>query len=193
MPIDRRRRRAAGQTLAEVAIVLPLLFLMMFGLLELGWAMYQSNVMRGYVREASNIISRNGTIEDAEVGVIAAAAAGGPVDVGPESENSTLILSVITLASTGDNAGRPVIIQRHAIGRLDEQSVLGDPPASAFGRAPDYNALDPADDGRLVATLPEGYTLPAGQSLFVTEIYTRRERIVDIGELPDVLYASAFF
>ena len=57
-------RRRAGQTLAEVAIVLPLLLLMMFGLLELGWAIYQSNVIRGYVREASNIISRNGTIVD---------------------------------------------------------------------------------------------------------------------------------
>jgi hypothetical protein len=193
MPIHRRRRRAAGQTLAEVAIVLPLLFLLMFGLLELGWAMYQSNVMRGYVREASNIISRNGTIEDAEVGVIAAAAAGGPVEIGPESENSTLILSVVTLASTGDNAGLPIIIQRRSIGRLDEHSVLGDPPASAFGGAPDYNARNPSDDGRLVATLPDGYTLPVGQSLFVTEIYTRRERIVDVGELPDVLYASAIF
>ena len=192
MPIDRRRRRA-GQTLAEVAIVLPLLFLLMFGLVELGWAIYQSNVMRGYVREASNIISRNGTIEDAEVGVIAAAAAGGPVEIGPEAESSTMILSVVTLASTGDNRGQPIIIQRHAIGGLDEQSVLGDPPASAFGRAPDYNALDPSDDGRLLATLPDGYTLQAGQSLFVTEIYTRRERIIDVGELPDVLYASAFF
>jgi hypothetical protein len=192
MTIERRRRRA-GQTLAEVAIVLPLLFLLMFGLVELGWAMYQSNVIRGYVREASNIISRNGTIEDAEVGVIAAAAAGGPVEVGAESESSRLILSVVTLASSGENAGQPVIIQRNAIGRLEQRSVLGDPPASAFGRAPEYNALDPSDDGRLVATLPDGYTLQAGQSLFVTEIYTRRERIVDIGELPDVLYASAFF
>jgi hypothetical protein len=149
--------------------------------------------MRGYVREASNIISRNGTIQDAEEGVIAAAAAGGPVDVSAESEASMLILSVVTLASTGENRGLPIIIQRHAIGRLTERSVLGDPPASAFGGAPDYNAFDPSDDGRLVATLPDGYTLQAGQSLFVTEIYTRRERIVDVGELPDVLYASAFF
>jgi hypothetical protein len=193
MPIDRRRRRAAGQTLAEVAIVLPLLFLLIFGLLELGWAMYQSNVMRGYVREASNIISRNGTIEDAEVGVIAAAAAGGPVEIGTESDTSKLIFSVVTRASSGDNDGLPIIIQRHSIGTLDEQSVLGDPPSSAFGGAPDYNARNPSDDGRLVATLPDNYTLEEGQSLFVTEIYTRRERIVDIGELPDVLYASAFF
>jgi hypothetical protein len=192
MPIDRRRHRA-GQTLAEVAIVLPLLFLMIFGLIELGWAIYQSNTMRGYVREASNIISRSGTIEDAEMGVIAAAAVGGPVEIGRDSETSKLILSVVTQAATGDNVGQPIIIQRREIGRLDEESVLGDPPASAFGPAPDYNALDPSEDGRLVATLPEGYTLQAGQSLFVTEIYTRRERIIDVGELPDVLYASAFF
>ena len=192
MPI-RRRRLQAGQTLAEVAIVLPLLFLMIFGLVELGWAIYQSNTMRGYVREASNIISRNGTIEDAEVGVIAAAAAGGPIEIGRDSDKSTLILSVVTLASTGDNVGQPVIIQRHAIGRLEKESVLGDPPASAFGPAPDYNALNPSDNGSLVAKLPDGYTLQAGQSLFVTELYTRRERIIDVGELPDVLYASAFF
>ena len=192
MPIH-RRRRCAGQTLAEVALVLPLLFLTIFGLVELGWAIYQSNVIRGYVREASNIISRNGTIQDAEGGVIAAAAAGGPVEIGPDSETSKLIISVVTLAATGNNADQPIIIQRHSIGELDEQSVLGDPPAGAFGPAPDYSAFDPSDDGRLVATLPEGYTLQAGQSLFVTEIYTRRGRIVDVGELPDVLYASAFF
>ena len=190
MPID---RRCSGQTLAEVAIVLPLLFLMIFGLLELGWAIYQSNVIRGYVREGSNIISRNGTIQDAEMGIIAAAAAGGPIEIGRDSETSMLILSVVTLASTGDNANRPIIIQRRSIGRLDERSVLGDPPASAFGPAPDYEAFAPSADGRLVATLPDGYTLTPGQSLFVTEIYTRRQRIVDVGELPDVLYASAFF
>jgi hypothetical protein len=192
MPIDRRRRRA-GQTLAEVAIVLPILFLMIFGLLELGWAMYQINVMRGYVREASNIISRNGTIQDAELGVIAAAAAGGPIEIGRDSDKSTVILSVVTRASIGDNVDLPIIIQRRSIGGLEKQSVLGDPPASAFGPAPDYNALDPSNDARLVATLPDGYTLRDGQSLFVTEIFTRRERIIDVGELPDVLYASAFF
>ena len=191
MRIDRRRR--GGQTLAELGIAMPFLLVLLFGLLELGWAIYQSNVMRGYARESSNIISRNGSLEEAANAVASASEAGGPIEIGTETEDSTMILSIVTLGSTGSNKGDPVINQRHAIGKLKETSVLGDPPASAFNGKPNYNALDPADDSRLVATLPKGYSLQAGQSLFVTEIYTRRGRIVDVGELPDVLYAAAFF
>ena len=85
--------------------------------------------MRGYVREASNIISRNGTIEDAEAGVIAAAAAGGPVEVGPDSENSTLIISVVTLAIQA----RPGTPQRRVGQQLTDRRgrfVFVDLPAS---------------------------------------------------------------
>jgi hypothetical protein len=186
-------RRDAGQTLAEVGIVLPLLFILIFGVVELGWAIFQNNVIRGYVREGSNLISRNVTLEEAENAIVSASTSGGPVRIDADSGESRLILSVVTIASSGANDGDPIIVQRRIVGALEETSVLGDPPASAFGGPPDYKALDPEDNAGLVATLPDGYTLAPGHSLYVTEIFTSRGRIIDSWALPNVLYASAFF
>ena len=192
MTIERARRNA-GQTLAELGIVLPLLCVLFFGVVELGWAMFQSNVIRGYVREGSNLISRNASLEEAANAIISASNAGGPVRIATDADDSKMILSVVTIASSGANDGQPVIIQRRTVGTLSEMSTLGAADATHFGGAPDYTAHDAANDGSLVAMLPEGYTLSAGHRLFVTEIYTRRGRIIDTWELPDVLYASAFF
>jgi hypothetical protein len=65
----------------------------------------------------------------------------------------------------------------------------------AYGGPPDYIATDPENDTglRVSGALPNGYVLPAGQSLFVTEIFTRRGTIVNFTPLPDTLYAAAFF
>jgi hypothetical protein len=188
------RRRDAGQTLAEVGIVLPILIILIFAILEFGWAMFQSNVIRGYVREASNLISRNGTLEQAEAAIVSASSAGGPVQIGVGNADSRMILSVIRLGAGGANEDTPIVAQRRVVGDLNQTSVLGgNPSSSAYGSAPHYHADDPEDDTSLVATLPDGYTLPEGQALFVTEIFTRRGRIINVSQLPDVLYASAFF
>jgi hypothetical protein len=108
--------------------------------------------------------------------------------------DSRMILSVVRLGSGGANEDLPIIAQRRVVGDLPETSVLGgNQSADAYGAAPHYHADDLEDDSSLVATLPEGYTLPEGQALFVTEIFTVRGKIINISQLPDVLYASAFF
>ena len=42
-------------------------------------------------------------------------------------------------------------------------------------------------------TLPNGLTLTAGESVYVTEVFTRSTSIVPFLPVPDTLYASAFF
>jgi hypothetical protein len=189
------RRPDAGQTLAELGIVLPVLLLLIFGVVEVGWALFQSNVIRGYVRESSNLISRNRSFQEAENAIISTSGAGGPVQIGPGEADSRMILSVVTLGSGGANNNRVIILQRHQIGNLDADSVLGTPPQGAYGGAPDYIANSPSDDTsiRVAGALPNGYVLGAGQSLYVTEIFTRRGSIVNFALLPDTLYAAAFF
>jgi hypothetical protein len=108
-----------------------------------------------------------------------------------------MILSIVTLGAGGPNRDEPIVVQRHTIGNLTASSVLGEQPQSAYGPAPDYDAENPSDNTsiRVSGTLPNGYVLTPGQSLFVTEIFTRREKVVDFAQIvfPDTLYAAAFF
>lgn len=190
------RQRASGQTFAEMGIILPVLLILMFGILELGWALFQSNVIRGYVRESSNLISRNVLIDAAEQAIISASNSGGPVQIGPASADSRMIVSVVTLGSSpGANAGVPIILRRHSVGTFAANSVLGNPSQGLYGGANvDYIASNANSTSiRVSGALPNGYTLPVGQSLFVTEIFTRRGTIVNVGLGPQTLYAAAFF
>jgi hypothetical protein len=192
----RTRPRSSGQTLAEMGVILPVLLILMFGMLELGWALFQSNVIRGYVRESSNLISRNVEISEAEAAIISASNSGGPVLIDPASADSRMIISVVTLgAAGGPNAGVPIILKRHFVGTMAANSVLGNPSQGNYGGANvDYIANNANSTSiRVTGALPNGYTLPVGQSLYVTEIFTRRGTIVNLGLAPQTLYAAAFF
>ena len=109
--------------------------------------------------------------------------------------NSALILSVVRLGMGGPNKDAPIIVERHSVGGFAATSVFGDPPQGAYGPSPDYNALDPDNDGsiRVSGALPHGLTLTPGESVYVTELFTRRTSIVPFIPLPDTLHASAFF
>jgi hypothetical protein len=191
-----RRRFATGQTLAELGIMMPFLCLLLFGVIEFGWVLFQSNAIRGYAREASNLISRNRSLEDAEKAIVAASNAGGPVKIGADESDSRMILSVVTLGTSGANQNEAIVVQRHSIGNLTANSVLGEQSQGAYGPPPGYDAESRNNPSiRVSGPLPNGYVLTPGQSLFVTEIFTRRGTIADFAPLvfPDILYASAFF
>jgi Flp pilus assembly protein TadG len=171
------RRSEAGQTLAELGIVMPLLLLLAIGVLEVGWTLFQSNTIRNYVRESSNLISRARTFQEAEQAIVSASSVGGPVRIGVGEVDSRMILSVVTRGAAGVNANQVIVLQRHQIGDLNAESEI-QTSGGTYGGAPDYVATDPENDTglRVSGALPNGYVLPAGQSLFVTEIFTRRDR-----------------
>jgi len=73
----RMTRKAPGQALIEFALVLPLLVLLIFGLFDLGWAIYANNTIANAAREGARLAIVSPTINnDANVKqrVIAAAA-----------------------------------------------------------------------------------------------------------------------
>lgn len=51
--IAEKRRRESGQSLVELAITLPLLLLLIFGMLEMGWLASTRQVMDTITREAT--------------------------------------------------------------------------------------------------------------------------------------------
>jgi Flp pilus assembly protein TadG len=60
----RRRGRSLGQTLVEFALVLPIFFLLLFGLLDMGRLVYMNSTVSQAAREAA----RTGAVEAAWVG-----------------------------------------------------------------------------------------------------------------------------
>ena len=183
------RRRESGQALCEFALTLPILMALVLGVIELGYALFQTQLITSMSREGSNLISRQVTIGDAE----AALQTMSPIV--RFDTNSALILSVVKLGVGGANKDVPIIVQRHSVGSFAGSSVLGDPPQSAYGVWPDYIALDADNDAsiRVNGTLPNGLTLTPGESVYVTEIFTQRTSIVPFMPLPNTLYQSAYF
>src|SRR5262249_19753571 len=102
-----------GQTLAEVAITLPLLTLLLVGTLQVGWTFYQDHVLTKVAREAANMISRQVTLT--ETGTVihdnTTPYAGGSFD-----NNAKLILSVVQLGTAGANNNLPIIMERYIVG-----------------------------------------------------------------------------
>ena len=183
-----------GQTLVEFSMVLPLLLLLVLGVIEVGYALYENHQIIKLAREGSNLISRQSTLQEAETALLAATTP--PITF---NQDGKLILSVVRLGTGGGNLNRPIIAQRRVIGTLSAGSVLGDPDPSAYNGAPNYVAQNADNDTRIriAGALPNGLTLVAGQSVYVTEVYTHHNLITPFerfgARLPSNLYASAYF
>jgi hypothetical protein len=183
-----------GQTLVEFAMVVPLLLLLVLGVIEIGYALYENHLIIKLAREGANLTSRQTTIQEAENAILAATTR--PIRF---DQDGKLIFSVIKLGTGGGNLNQPIIAQRRVVGTLSVPSVLGDPVTSAYNGPPNYAAQDPNNDTRIriSGALPNGLTLTAGKSVFVTEVYTHHDLITPFENfgpsLPTNLYASAYF
>lgn len=64
MKLRIRRRTSRGQALVEFALVIPVFFMLMFGLIDLGHFVYVSNALNQAAREAARVGSVVGYTED---------------------------------------------------------------------------------------------------------------------------------
>src|SRR5205809_620960 len=162
-------RRSRGQALAEFGIVLSLLMVVILGIFQVSYLVYQQYGAMNLAREGANLILRESSLDVAESAIRAARA-------DPNFDaNTRLVLSVVQLGSAGANNSKPIITQRHAAGMPTGASVLGDPPSSSYGAGPTYTAMNQGIDTSIQATrpLPNGLHLEDGQSVYVAEIWVR--------------------
>jgi len=182
-----------GQTLAEVAITLPLLILMLVGTLQVGWALYQDHVVKKVAREAANMISRQVTMDSVATAIQNSQLYPG----GSFNSNAKLILSVVRLGTGGSNNGLPIISQRRSIGSLSGTSSIGNPGAGSYTGGPNYVATNPDGDTGIGASMPTGLTLVSGQIVYVAELYMRRSDMADLSQwgitMPSTYYTRVFF
>ena len=185
----RAKRRSRGQALAEFGVTISLLLVVLLGIFQVSYLIYQQYVALNLAREGANLILRQSTFDDA-------AAAMAQTD--PQFDaNTRLILSVVELGPPGGpNAAKAIITQRHAWGMPVGASTLGDPPSGSYlDVTKNYVAKDPARDTRIQATLRNGLQINTGQLVFVAEIYRKRRDIVPLAgtQLPDSLYSVTYF
>jgi hypothetical protein len=190
-------RSSRGQVLVEFAFVLPLLLLIGLGVIEMSYMLYDQHIIIRLTREGSNLISRNVSLSDA--GATMMNMVNPPVDL--NSNNSKLIFTVLTNYTSGANQGRVIVYQRYEIGGYTASSAFttqGPISPSSFGPAPDYIALNPANNTNLrVTNVPASLVLNQGQFVYVTEIYSRHILITPFNNLgislPTTLYSIAYF
>jgi Flp pilus assembly protein TadG len=193
-PAGNGLKSARGQSVVEFAMVLPFMLMVALGVIEMGYALYEDHLIVKLAREGANLISRNSTLTEAETALQAAISP--PVAF---NANGKLILSVVKLGTGGANLNVAIISQRRVVGTLAANSAVGNPASSAYNGSPNYNAINADNDTtiRVPGALPNGLTLTAGQSVYITEVYTRHNYITPFDKfgytLPSTLYASAFF
>lgn len=192
-----RLSSAAGQSLVEFTLFLPLALVLALGMIELSYALLDQHVVTKLTREGSNLISREVTIEDATVAMRTMGTR--PVDF---DNGSTLIFSVLRKVSTtaANNYDEVILYQRHSFGTLPAQSVFTTAGVGSFGGAPDYQAFNSDEDTSLqITNLPANLDIGRGGLVYITEIFTSHELITPFnqffrgGRVPTTLYSIAYF
>ena len=185
-------RQDRGQSMIEFAVVLPLLLVVVLGLIEVSYALYDQHVVTKLTREGSNLISRDTSLQDAATALRTLSVR--PVDL---TANSKVIFSVVmNVGATGSsNYGQPILYQRYEYGAISGTSALSTSGGS-YGPGPDFTATNPDNDTALrVSNLPANVTIPVGGMVYVTEIFTRHTLITPFNRfgvtVPSTLYSIA--
>jgi hypothetical protein len=165
------RIRERGASLAELAVILPVILVLLLGIVDFGRLFYAHQVLNDLGREAANLVSRGSTVDAA---FAAASYDEGPVSVG---ENGVMIISTIRRRSTDD--ATPWVVEQEVRGTsLPSASRVG-----VRGRA---------------ARVPNLTTLEAGVTVTAVELMHGFQPLFSIKRLgldlyPETVYEAAFF
>ena len=187
-----------GQSLLEFAFIMPLVLLLALGVIEVSYALLDQHVVTKLTREGSNLISRDVKINDVETAMRTMSTR--PVDF---NTRSRMILTVLRKGGTPGtpNYDRVIVYQRYAFGSLTGTgyaSALQTVGTGAYRGSPDYEAVNADTDTRIqVPNLPAGLTMDRGNTIYVTEIYTRHDLLTPLSgfgvTVPNSLYSIAYF
>jgi len=190
------RSSCRGQSVVEMALVLPFLVIVVLGVTELGYALIDAHIVTKLTRESSNLISRDASLADAATAMRSISSR--PVNFTDGS--SKIIFSVIKNVATSNvaNHDKAILYQRYVYGSFPGTSAIQTAGSGSYGGGPDYTAANSDTDTRLqVTSLPGGMTLTLGGMMYVTEIFTRHTLITPLDRFgisaPQTLYSIAYF
>jgi Flp pilus assembly protein TadG len=188
-------RSAAGQTILEMALVLPLTVILSLGVVEISYALLHQQVISRVTREGANLISRDVALLDASNVILNMTTP--PVSF---ADNSRLIFSVLKKGATAGSANfdRIVLYQRYSTGAVAAASTLTTAGPGSFGGAPDYKANNSDTDANLrIVNLPANVDMTRGGLLYVAEVFTEHPAITPLTRfgitVPATLRSIAYF
>jgi Flp pilus assembly protein TadG len=184
-----------GQTMVEMAIVLPIIMMVSLGVIEVSYAVLHQHVISRITREGANLISRDVTLLDASNALKSMSTK--PVDF---TNGSQLVLSVLRKGSAAGTANfdKVVLYQRYSIGTLGAASTLSTAGAGSFGGQPEFKAFNSDTDANLrITNLPANVDISRGGLLFVAEVFTQHTPLTPLDKfgvtVPPTLRSIAFF
>jgi hypothetical protein len=190
-----RLRGEKGQTLVEMAIVLPITMMVSLGVVDVSYAILHQHVISRITREGANLISRDVSLLDATNALKNMSTA--PVDF---ADGSQLVLSVLKKGSVVGTANydKVVLYQRYAIGTLGTASTLATAGPGSFGGSPDFKASNSDTDVNLrITNLPANVDITRGGLLYVAEVFTSHASLTPLNKfgvtVPPTLQSIAFF
>jgi Flp pilus assembly protein TadG len=190
-----RRRSDAGQTLVEMAIVLPMALMISLGVVEASYAVLHQHVISRLTREGANLISRDVALLDASNALKSMSTA--PVDF---TNGSELVLSVLKKGSTVGTANfdKVVLYQRYSIGTLGTPSTLTTAGPVVFGPAPDFKVANSDSNTNLrITNLPASVDISRGGLLYIAEVFTQHASLTPLDKfgvtIPPTLKSIAYF
>jgi Flp pilus assembly protein TadG len=191
----RQLSSATGQTLVEMAVVLPIVLMVSLGVVDVAYAVLHQHVISRITREGANLISRDVSLLDASNALKSMSTT--PVDF---TDGSELILSVLKKGSTVGTANydQVVLYQRYSIGTLGAASTLQTAGPVTFGPAPDFKVSNSDTDTNLrITTLPATVDISRGGLLFVAEVFTSHAPLTPLDKfgvtIPPTLHSIAYF
>ncbi len=180
--IERLRRDNQANAFVELALTLPVLTLMLFGVVTGGLVFDRYMTLVQLSRNSANMMARGTDFaRDANKQLLLV---GQTLDMTLNGGEGVIYLTRLTPAAPGStNEGRLVIAERHVIGNSSfHASRLGQPASSIWpdpaNQAPNGDVKNFNDEASAVATVPAALsTLPLGESMFVAEIYHTAESL----------------
>ena len=151
-----------GQSFIELAFLLPLMFLMLFGLIDLGFALYVANATNRLSREGTNLVSRYSgpTLTLTQIKDALLQSATSPLDM---NGHGAIFLSILAI-----NGDRAVFTQ---------PQVKHDGTGRFRSRLGNDNPLRLADLTRLL----NNQSLNTGETVAVVEVWYAYKPITPVG------------
>jgi hypothetical protein len=195
--LRRTLHEASGQSLVEMAMILPLFVVLVLGIVEISYALIDQHVVTRLTREGSNLISRDTTLEDAAKAMKGMASRPLNFNTGGSSK---AIFSVLKRGETTGTANydRIILYQRHTVGSYPGSSKIRIAGGGSFGGAPNYEAANSdTDPGLRVTNVPSDLVGVKGGLIYVTEIYSEHLLMTPLERfginVPQTLYSIAYF
>ncbi len=194
MSLKHRLADSSGQSLIEFAIVMPIALMLTLGVVEIGYALLDQHIVTRLTREGSNLISRDSTLEEAELAMRSIISP--PVNF---DSGSRLIFSVIKRGATTGTANydKLILYQRHEFGTIPGTSVIRTAGGGGFSGPPNYEAVNSDGNAGLQVTNMGNLVVVPGGMIYITEIFTHHEPITPFERLgvpmPKTLYSIAYF